>query len=113
MNTDLFATRLAELRKQNDFSQDEIAARLGLSRSAVGMYEQGRRKPDFEQLDALAELFDVNLEYLLGSTDIRGRYPKHGDQAVRVSPDELEVLRAYQAASPEIRSAVRAVLGIR
>ncbi|MBR2995524.1 MAG: helix-turn-helix transcriptional regulator [Lachnospiraceae bacterium] len=107
------AERIKALRLENDWTQQEVADRLGVNHVTISGYERGVRNPQFPEADALAELFDVNLEYLLGSSDVRGRYPKHGDQTVRVSVDELEVLRAYQAASPEIRAAVRAVLGVR
>lgn len=105
--------RIRELRKEVRMTQQEVADRLGVNHVTISGYERGVRKPGFPEADALADLFDVNLEYLLCSTDVRGRYPRHGDQNVRVSAEDLAVLRAYQAASEEIRAAVRAVLGVR
>ena len=104
--------RIRYLRKEAGMTQQEVADRIGVNHVTISGYERGTRKPQFPEADALADLFDVNLEYLLCSTDVRGRYPTRADQTVRVTAEDLQVLRAYQAASREIRAAVRAVLGI-
>ena len=49
----------------NNMTQRELAKRLGISPSAVGMYEQNRREPDLETLKKIADLFDVTLDSLL------------------------------------------------
>ena len=46
-------------------NQAELAKRLNISTSAVGMYEQGRREPSVETLIALSREFGVSLDYLL------------------------------------------------
>lgn len=70
-----FGTRLRELRIKSDWTQDDLARKLHISRSSVGMYEQGLRTPDFKTLDDLADLFDVSLDYLLGSSKASSGYP--------------------------------------
>ena len=57
--------RIALLRRQAGLSQAELADRLGISPSAVGMYEQGRREPSVDVLVALSEIFRVSTDYLL------------------------------------------------
>lgn len=61
----MLGQRIALLRRQAGMSQAELAARMGVSASAVGMYEQGRREPSAEGLVALAEIFRVSTDYLL------------------------------------------------
>ena len=61
-----FADMLAYLRKRAGYSQTELADKLKISRSAIGMYESGKREPDFETLEALADTFNVNMDTLLG-----------------------------------------------
>ena len=47
-------------------SQKELSEKIGVSRSTIGMYETGEREPDFETLEALADVFNVNMDTLLG-----------------------------------------------
>ena len=61
----MLGARIAALRKNADMSQAELAARLKISPSAVGMYEQGRREPAAEVLVAMAQIFGVTVDYLL------------------------------------------------
>ena len=58
--------RLTGLRKQAWLSQQELAERMGLTRSAIGMYETGRREPDLDTLKAFADFFGVDLDTLTG-----------------------------------------------
>ena len=61
----MFGPRIAALRREAGLSQAELAQRLGISASAMGMYEQGRREPSMETVVAMAELFQVSTDYLL------------------------------------------------
>lgn len=65
----LFLDRLLFLRKQHLITQRELAANLGLSEVAIQNYESGRRKPAFDVLLAIADYFDVSIDYLVGRTD--------------------------------------------
>ena len=66
----IFAIRLKKLRIDKQLTQDELAPRLGISRSTLGMYETGKREPDFETLETIADFFNVNMDYLIGNSDI-------------------------------------------
>ena len=59
------AQRLVELRKQNGLSQEELAARLGLSRQAVSKWERAESSPDTDNLIALADLYNISIDALL------------------------------------------------
>lgn len=63
-----FQTVLKSLRKSNGLTQDELAKVLKVSRSTIGMYENGSREPDYETLEAIADYFNVDIDYLLGRT---------------------------------------------
>jgi transcriptional regulator with XRE-family HTH domain len=56
--------RIAELRKQYNYSQEYVAEKLNVSRQAVSKWEQDLSAPDTNNLIALAVLFDVSVEYL-------------------------------------------------
>ncbi len=61
----MLGARIAALRRKAGWSQAELARRLRVSASAVGMYEQGRREPGVDTLVALAQEFGVSVDYLL------------------------------------------------
>lgn len=61
----LLGPRIAALRKAAGLNQQTLAARLGVSASAIGMYEQGRREPSAQTLVAMAEVFGVSTDFLL------------------------------------------------
>lgn len=57
--------KLITLRKKNRLSQEQLAEKLNVSPSAIGMWEQGRRQPDNETIREIAQLFNVSTDYLL------------------------------------------------
>lgn len=61
-----FSQRLKELRKQNNWTQEELAKKLNISPGSIGLYEQGRRNPDNKMLKKIALLFDVSIDFLIG-----------------------------------------------
>lgn len=85
------------------------------------MYEKGGRRPNYDALNELSEIFDVSVAYLTGASDIRGHAkPQISEEDERaallaslLSPEEFAVLMSYQSSSSEIRAAVRAVLNIK
>ena len=61
----MLGIRIAILRITKGWSQAELARRIGVSTSAVGMYEQGRREPSLGLLVRLAQELSVTTDYLL------------------------------------------------
>ena len=64
-----FSEKLSLLRRQAGMTQAELAERLGISKSSVSMYERGNREPEFDLLQAMADLFGVSAGVLLGRED--------------------------------------------
>lgn len=64
-----FSERLRLLRTTSGLSQRELAQKIGVSKSSINMYERGEREPGFETLEFVADLFRVDINYLLGRTD--------------------------------------------
>lgn len=63
----MFSKKLRLMRKKSGLTQAKLAKRLNISPSTVGMYEQGRREPDSAMLVKIADVFDVSVDYLVGS----------------------------------------------
>ena len=55
----IFGKQLKELRTEKGYTQRTLAEKLGISPSAVGMYEQGRREPDNEMLSKLCYILET------------------------------------------------------
>ncbi len=77
MNIEI-ANRLVELRKSHGYSQEALAAKLGISRQAISKWERAEASPDTDNLMALAQLYGTTLDalvntendqYILGDTD--------------------------------------------
>ena len=70
-----FPDILKSLRLQLGLNQSDFAKAIGVSRSTIGMYETGRREPDFETLELIADYFNVSLDYLMGNSDVKNPKP--------------------------------------
>lgn len=79
---------LRELRESRRFSQKTLAARFGCSPSLVSSYETGERQPSLAMLVALADIYRVPTDYLLGR---RGANPEL--DLAGLSQQEIEALR--------------------
>ena len=115
----MLGARIAALRLQAGLSQAELAKRLSVSPSAVGMYEQGRREPSMDRIVALSGIFGVTTDYLL-----TGQLLTPGDQramerilnAIRAKTDrEISLRRAdgtvTKLSTRELAMACAALLG--
>lgn len=63
------ADRLVELRKEHKLSQEALAEKLGLSRQSISKWERAEASPDTDNLIALAEVYGVTLDELLGNNE--------------------------------------------
>ncbi|MFB5193174.1 helix-turn-helix domain-containing protein [Alicyclobacillus fastidiosus] len=64
-----FAERLTELRRNQGWTQEDVANLLGIARTTYAMYEQSRREPELKTICMLGDLYNVSIDYLLGRTD--------------------------------------------
>lgn len=67
---------LKQLRKQNGFTQKEIAQQLNVTAQCYQGYETGYRQPTPEMLCKLADIFGVSVDYLLGRENEKAVAPK-------------------------------------
>lgn len=72
--TAIFAERLKDLRKTFGLTQAELSKKLGLGRTAVSNYETERTMPDPITLSELSKLFNVSVDYLLGSEETNNSF---------------------------------------
>ncbi|MCR5664248.1 MAG: helix-turn-helix domain-containing protein [Oscillospiraceae bacterium] len=94
MKEESFGARLRAVRQAHGETQPELARLLGVTRSAVSMYETGEREPKYELLTAIAAHYGVELDYLLG---------RPAAERPEEDPDIRMIARAGQKMSPEQR----------
>lgn len=61
--------RIALLRRRIGINQQQLAEKLHISPSTVGMYEQGRRTPNVDILVQMSRIFNVSLDYLITGSE--------------------------------------------
>ena len=66
MSDDLFPARLRKLREAKRLNAKTLGELCGLSKNTIGRYENGEREPTAQSLVALADFFDVSIDYLMG-----------------------------------------------
>lgn len=62
----MFQEKIKELRLNKKFTQEQVAKKIGITRPAYTAYESGKRQPDFDTLQRIAELYEVSTDYILG-----------------------------------------------
>ena len=89
----IFSERLRELRQNKGLSQSQLADALDISKSAISMYELGKREPDLEILETIADYFNVDINYLLG---------KESSSMYYLDPEAAEIAQQVQS-RPELK----------
>ena len=66
---EIFGIRLRDLRRQNGYTIEQFAAKIGVAKSTLGYYENENRMPDIEILSRICDVFNVPADYMLGRTN--------------------------------------------
>ena len=113
----IFSERLRTLRNNFGLSQQKLADKIGtVSKSSINMYERGDREPGLETMEAFADFFNVDIDYLYGKSDIPNRSREENSihfsaESFILSPHEKTVVIAYRS-NPEMQAAVDRLLGV-
>ena len=68
--------RIRDLREDSDLNQTKVAEYLGMSQTGYSKYETGENDIPTMILIKLAKFYNTSVDYLLGETDVKERYPK-------------------------------------
>ncbi len=95
-----FGVNLKKFRLNKSMTQGDLADAVNLSRSAISMYENGEREPDFETLELIADYFNVDMNNLLGDVkplkeSTGRRIPLLGTIAAGVPIEAIENIEDY------------------
>ena len=69
-----FSEHLKQIRKARGFTQKDVAAAIEITERNYQCYESGSKKSGFDSLIALADFYDVSLDYLVGHSDDPARH---------------------------------------
>lgn len=97
----MFADRLKILRRGAKLTQKEFAQAINVAVGTVGMWEIGKREPDFNTTTCIADFFDVSVDYLLGRED-----PKEKPTPVSESGLKAEFIQLYEQLPDEEKTFV-------
>jgi len=97
-----FPERLKELRYQKKLTQEQLGAKVNVTKVSISGYENGNRTPDTETLQKLADFFEVSVDYLLGRTDS----PNSGKEEFE-DPELGLWFKELKEASPERQAELR------
>ncbi len=88
----IFGKRLKELRLKNNLTQSELGNLINTSKVSICFYENGNRTPSIETLVDLANVFKVNLDYLIGAETyvVSDNMENYG---MKMSKEEIELIR--------------------
>ena len=75
---------IKKLRKEKKMTQDELAAKLNVTRQAVSNWEMGKTQPDVETLTQLAEIFGVSVERIIYGREKKSNW----NFSFRIGPEE-------------------------
>lgn len=74
MSDDILRKNIINFREERDWSQAELARRIKMNNTALNKIEKGTRKVSSAELEALASVFNVSTDYLLGNSDKKHYY---------------------------------------
>ena len=107
MEKSTFSLRLIALRKAHDMTQEELAKVLDLNRSTYTCYETDTSMPSIKTLIAIADLFHVSLDYLLGRTHQPNPDPVDEQAAIL---EEMQVVEMYRRMTDDHRELIKSIM---
>ena len=107
----MLGARIKLLREELGLKQEELAKKLSVSPSAIGMYERDLREPNNELTLRIANFFNVSIDYLLGKTDIRNydkdeqefRFAYHKEMEGLTDEEIADALRFYKEMKKRVK----------
>ena len=100
-----FATRLRELRKSNNVSQQKLSKHLNFGYTAIANYESGRNQPSLDTVKKIAQYFGVKVDYLSGASD----YPRREND---ITDKEAELLGIFRKINEDEKDALLKIVNL-
>jgi transcriptional regulator with XRE-family HTH domain len=82
--------KIKVLRLEKRYKQEDLAARIGVSRLMLGKYERNKATPSADTLQKVAQVLEVSTDYLLSDEDDNETSPNFGDKTLRKYFEEID-----------------------
>jgi len=104
--------RIKERRLKMDYTQDEVATKLGLNRVSYSLYESNRNMPPSDKLSALVDILNTNADYLLLKTDDPSPLPRqlyidNSGQHLLMTAEETSQYYTEEAVNNKVRDLMK------
>lgn len=86
----MFRVEIKKQRENLGLSQSKLAEKIGVSQATVGMWESGKREPNFSMLCILADFFGIPVDSLLGRSSVISKRPD-------LPPSDIELLQKFHS----------------
>ena len=86
--TEIFISRLDQVRKEKGLTQSKLASKAGITKSAMSCYIRRKRIPRGDILVSIARALDVSIDYLVGISNVKKRQT-NADRIRNMSDEEL------------------------
>ena len=97
------AQRIKDLRTMHHMTMQALADQCNVSRATISMWEAGKREVGRDNLQLLADIFNVSLDYLTGNSDVSMRF---------LSPEELQFIDTFRSMSADQKALVKTMFKI-
>ena len=112
---DIIALRIRTMRKSRNMTHEDLAKAIGQSPSSISMYENGRREPNLETLEAIADVFNVSLGSLMLAdemTDDEKRWSQFVENNIPLTQEARIISGGIDKMPPERREQALRILQI-
>lgn len=96
---------LKTLRMQSGISQKQLADVIGVSQQSINKYENHNVEPDIDTLIALADFFEISVDYLVGHSEISEPVSQ-----VNLTSSELNLIKDLRKLSPRQKESIQLII---
>ena len=99
---------LKKLRAEEQISQKALADSIGITQQSINKYENHNIEPDIDTLIAIADYFNVSIDYLVGRSDVAS-FISNKDENI-LSRDELKLISQYRTLCDEKKRIIKLII---
>lgn len=108
-----FAKRLKSLRAEKKIKSTQLGDAIGVTYNAISQYENEKRNPSRANLEKLADYFNVDMDYLMGKSDVRRACDLQGVVDNKINSDEISLILSFRKADKKTQGIILNLLDLK